>query len=885
MGPHRRGMKPGSANPDSGVDDELDAEIEAHLEMRAEAFVAQGMEPEAARSEALRRFGGDKGARRALVTTARRTHRRHTLRRLWDQTAADARFTWRRTRKSPGFAAVAVVIFAASVGLTTTMFNLVDNVLLRPLAFPEPDRLVALWSVGEGGAFPWVSMSNWMDWRAESPSLISTALYSTARVTVATEADAFHAPASRVAGPFFQTLGSSFVAGRGFTEEEAQASAPLVVLSEGFWTRVLGGGPRLDGAEVTVDGRRMGVVGVIPDEQALPQGADVWVPMPHRPGAGAVRNNINFQAVARLQPEASLEQARTELDVVAERIRVSDPAGIYSWGVGVRPLRDVLVGDARSYLVMLMVAVAFLLVVACANLAGLSLAHARQRTQESAVHLALGASRGRLIRRVVTEHVLLGLIGGGIGVALAWSATGYVMRRAGEVIPRAAEVDFDGRVAVFGILAAVLAGVLAGTAPAIRASRDQLSTLLSGARGGIGGGRGLPGAAMVATEVGLALTLLVAGGLLLRSFQAVISRDLGFDARGVMTADVSLVGSSFDSDSRWVDFWDAVTDRLRQLPGVEAVAVANSIPTTDGGRGFIDLEGQEGADIGAGYWVVSDGYFDVLDIPVLAGRVFGDNDQAGTERVAVVNQAMAERYWPNESAIGKRVRARSMESHLSPAGIAPWLTVVGVVGDALQYGHEDEVGADMFVLHRQVPYFTRSMFLTVESRLGSVVPAQTIRQAVHDVDPGVAIAMSSLDSRLSSLTGERRLVMSGLGLFAGAALLLVCLGIYGLMSFAAEARTREMAVRVALGAERGELTRLMLTSALQVVGVGAFVGLFGAWAFSRLLDGFLVDVGAADPVSYGAAVLLLSVVAVAAALGPSLRAARQDPLEALRDSA
>ncbi|MEQ9400276.1 MAG: ADOP family duplicated permease [Longimicrobiales bacterium] len=886
MAAYRRRLGPDSTTPDDPAAREVDAEIEAHLAMRTDELVAQGWSEDEARAEAVRRFGGGTSGRRALVAAARRTRRRRSVRGSWAALRSDVGLALRHARRAPGFSVLAVLIFAAGVGLTTSMFTVADHVLLRPLPYPGADRLVALWSVGEeGGAFPWVSMSNWVDWKERTPGFEATALYRGERLPVATDAEAFHAPVARVGGPFFATLRTPFVRGRPFSEEEAQSEAPVAVVSEGFWTRVLGAPASLNDVRVEVDGVSRAVVGVVPDRQSFPAGTDLWLPERYRAGSGALRNNINYEAVARLGDDASPEQVGAQLDGVARDIRTSDPEALYSWGVSVRPLRDVVTGGARSYLVLLAVSVGFLLIVACANLAGLSLARARRRQRETAVHLALGAGRGRIVRRVVTEHLLLALAGGSLGVAVAWLTTDVLLTRLAAVVPRAHEVGFDLRVAAFGIAAAAGAGILAGIVPALRGSRGDLSTVLSGARGDVRGGRGLPGAVMVGTEVALAVALLVAGGLLFRSLQAVVSTDLGFDAERVMAADMTLAGDRYADDEARAAFWSAVGAAAAARPGVETVATANPMPMRDGGRGFIDLPDREGEDIGAGYYVVGERYFDVLDVPLLEGRSFEPSDAAGTERVAVINRSMARRFWPGGDALGRRVRARSMEQWVFGTPTAPWITVVGVVEDTRQYGFESDPDADMFVLDRQVPYYTRSMSLMVEGRVGAELSPDFLRSVVREVDPSVAVQVTTLQAGLEGLTEERRLVLSGLGLFGGASVLLVCLGIYGLMSFAAGERTREMAVRVALGAERGQLVGLMLVGALKVVLAGAAAGLVGAWLFTRLLESFLVDVRPADPTTYALAVVLLTGVALAAALVPSLRAARRDPLEALRAEA
>ncbi len=411
---------------DDRIRRELDEELEHHIRMRTEELLAKGIAPGEARREAERRFGDLEAARDDLEATARRRRRRVPLQRTWEGALADLKLAARRARRSPGFTTVALLIFAGGVGLTTATFTLVDNVLLRALPHPDPEALVALWSVSEeGDDFPWVSMGNWVDWREGGSTLQRTALYSQFTLSVATADDAFHVAGARVAGPFFATLGNLPLAGRFFTEEEAQAQVPVAVIGEGFWRRVLDAAPLDESIDLEINGVRRQVVGVIPDRESFPGGTDVWVPFSWRAEGGGLRNNINYQVIARLADGVTIEQARAELASVAASIRERDPEAIYSWGVGVHPLRDVVVGSSRSWLVLLAIAVSFLLLVACANLAGLSLARTSRHRQETAVQLALGAGRGRMVRRAVIEHMLLALVGGGIGVALAWSATAF----------------------------------------------------------------------------------------------------------------------------------------------------------------------------------------------------------------------------------------------------------------------------------------------------------------------------------------------------------------------------------------------------------------------------------------------------------------------------
>ena len=868
---------PGTSGRDAELRRELDDEIEAHVAMRADELVAGGMDPVEARREALRRFGDVEGARRTLLATARRRERRRRWARGAEGVRRDAAHAFRRIRRSPGFAALSVLIFALGVGVTTAMFAVIDHVLLRRLPFPHPEELVALGSVSERGEpFYLVSMGNWVDWRA-SRALASTGLFASGAVTVTGRGDAFRAPSADVAGAFFETLRPRMVAGRAFTEEDGQSRAPVAVVSERFWRGVLAGAP-MDGTTLEVDGRTVDVVGVVARGHGLPADADVWLPTPWRPEPGGMRNNINWQAVARLAPDLSADDARRDLATVAAGIRESDPEGIYSWGVGVEPLNELVAGGVRRVLRVLMASVLFVLLAACANLAGLGLARGRRRAAEMATRLALGAGRGQLLRQLLAEQMTLALLGGAFGLALAWWSTEWVLRYASDLLPRAAELGFDLRVAAFGLVATLASGLLTAVAPALRTSHGHGP----GARGNVRGGKGLPGSIMVATEVALAVALLVGGGLLLRSFLAASSRDLGFDPEGVVTVDVALTNAEYSERGRSLAYWEDLMERERAVPGVEAVAISNAIPTGGGGVSFIEIEGDDRPNQGAGYRVVSDDYFAVLGIPVRTGRAFAARDDAGTERVGVVNESFAHTFWPDGTAIGRRFRAPSMEAWFA-GGQAEWIRVVGVVGDTRHYGFESDPRPDVFVLYRQMPAYTR--FMTAVARLRPGAPAtiaDTMRATARAVDASLAVRARMLEDRVRALLAERRLTLAVVGAFAVAGLLLVCLGVYGLISFAVSERTREIAVRAALGLDRMGILTLMLGSALRVTLVGGAAGVLVALVSSRLMASLVVDVGTTDPLTYAVSAGLLVAVALIAALLPSARAARLDPLEALR---
>lgn len=872
---------PGVGDGPEDIRRDLDSEIEAHLEMRAEELEAAGLAPDEARAEALRRFGDVEAARKEIATAARRRARRRWWTRALEEGRRDLVLATRQAKRSPGFTVLAVVVFALGVGLSTSMFTLTDHVLLRPLPFPHAERLVALGSVLEGGTpFYRVSMGNWVDWK-KSPALASTALYRTPSVTVTGVGEAFRAPVAEVRGPFFQTLGVRMSMGRALREDDGQTSAPVTVVSSAFWRGRLGADPDVVGRTLELNGRPVEVVGVVAPGFGLPDDAELWLPFPWQPESGAMRNNINYVAVGRLAAGVSRERAREELSAIADGIREREPAGIYSWGVGAESLHRFVVGDVTPYLRLLMAAVLFVLLAACANLAGLGVARSRRRRQDMAVRLALGAGKGQLIRQILVEHVVLALLGGGLGVGLAWWVTGAVGRTASGLLPRAGEITFDGRIAAFGLVASLVAGILGGLLPAVRASAAGQGGL-PGARGSVKGGRGLPGAVMVAVETSLAVALLVSGGLLLRSFLELTARDLGYDPTRVVTLDIDLTAKEYQDLGQRIVYWQSLMERERAIPGVQDVAVSDGIPTSDGRTSFIEIGGSDVPNPGAAYRAVSDDYFAVLGIPVRAGRTFGKADDAGTERVGVVNEAFARAFWPGQSAVGKHFRAPSMEAYFR-GGTAPWIRVVGVVGDVREHSFESEPRPGVFVLYRQMPEYARSMTAAVKLRAGvSARVLQALRRSAHDLDPELAIEMRSLEARVHASLSERRLTLLLIGLFAAATVLLVSLGVYGLISFAVAERTREIAVRAALGLDRTGILSLMLGSAVRVALLGIVGGLLGAFVLDHLLVSMLVGVSVVDQASYASASLLLVAVTLAAALLPAMRASRLDPVEALR---
>ncbi|MCI0435650.1 MAG: ABC transporter permease [Gemmatimonadetes bacterium] len=866
------------------LDQELEEEIEAHLALRIDDLVRSGMSPADARAEALRRFGDVASARARLRASARSKERRLRHHDIVDSVRSDLRTGLRQMARSPGFTAVALLTFTLGIGLTTLMFTIVDHVLLRPLPFPGADRLVALQSVDSlGNEFPYVSIGNWVDWQERGRTLESSALIhvSVSSATVVAGGEATRVGAALVAGPFFAVLRPRFVAGRGFTVDEMQAREAVVVVSEGFWRSRLGSPPVLP--DLNVDGRDVRIVGVIARGFGYPESAEIWRGQAWAPETGALRNNVNYYAIGRIAPGATMATARAELSSIARRIRESDPAGLYSWAVGVNALHDEVTGGASDSLLLLLAGVAVVLLIACANLAGLGLARSAARQADIAMRMALGAGRRRILRQLITEGLVLAVVGGALGVAAAQWGMRAIALRLGAALPRTGVISIDLRILAVAALVTILAGVLASALPALRTSRLPMRTLLGAGRGSVRGGRNLPGAALVGCEFALAMLLLTAGALLVRSYTTVLSRELGFDEQGVITAEVVLTAPAYagrDNEPR-AAYWRNLLDRMRATPGVQRAAVANWVPGGIGGSTFVDIEGAESANTGAQYRVVSDEYFATIGIAVLAGRAFEPADARDGERVAIVNRSFADRYLEGGNALGRRIRAPSQERYLG----SPWLRVVGIVADIRHWGHESDTQPELYVLQRQVPTYDVALTLLVRGdprSLGSL--QETVRTIIHETDPAIAAIIEPLETRVARTLAQRRLTMVVLTVFSVLALSLAAIGLYGLISFAVSRRTREIGVRAALGARRLRIVRMMVGNALGVVAVGAAAGLLASWWLARLLRGLLFDVQPLDPLAWSAALAVMLTVSMIAAWIPAWRAARIDPLDALRRS-
>ncbi|MGQ0647007.1 MAG: ADOP family duplicated permease [Gemmatimonadaceae bacterium] len=797
----------------------------------------------------------------------------------------DVVYAYRQRRRAPGLTVMAILTLGLGIGLTTAVFAAVNGLLLRQLPYEQPDRLVALQSVDSlGQPVSRVSSSNWNDWREESRSLSAIAIYQPMRVSVVADGQALRADAQNVSAEFFDVIRPRLTMGRAFTAADVDDKANLAVVSEAFWRRHLGASRTAD-LDIEVNGFSYDMLGVIRGDQVIPEGTDIWLLFRYRPFPGDRRNNINWFAVGRLAPSSTTEQARTELSTIARRIQQTHPGTLYSHGVDVIPLQDQLVGDTSDLLGLLAGAVGLVLLIACANLTSANLAQGTTREREMAIRTALGAVRRRLVRQVLVEHLLLALVGGAVGALLAWALTQSAALLAASHLPLGSTVVVDVRVLLFTLGVATIAGLLTGLVPALLASRATPSSAIEGGtRGSVGGGRGLPGRVLVGAEIAMALMLVTGAGLLVQSLRSVLARPLGFETRGVVTAEITLGGPRYSNDSAAVlAYWENLLQRLGSVPGIRSAGVANWVPLVRGGTGLIEIADRDIPDATAGYQMVSDRYFEALGIPLRAGRGFSGIDQPGSERVALINQRMADRYWPGESPLGRRVRATSMEPGFN--GNSPWLTVVGVVGDVRQFGYETDVAPAMYVLYRQLPSWRiGTLTAVVRGGGGSDVPLmEAVRQQVSALDVGIPADLAFLDAHAARVTASRRFAMLAVAAFGVLALVLASLGVYGVLSFAVARRRREMAVRAALGADRAMLLRLVLGSGARVVVAGIGAGVLGAFFLTSLLRSMLFEVSPRDPAVLSGAAVVIAAIGMLAALIPARRATRIEPMETLRN--
>ncbi len=810
----------------------------------------------------------------------------------------DMRYGFRMLLKRPGFTVVAVLALALGIGASTAIFSVVNAVLLRPLAFNEPDRLVMVWGSAPQLGFDILppTAGESLDWREQNKVFDHVAAFKSWAWTMTGSNGPEQIWGARVNSSLFPALGVKPLLGRTFLPEEDRAgSQRVVIIGQGLWQRSFGSDPSIIGKNVTLSGQTYTVVGVMPQGFRFPGGenmlaglqfspkTEMWEPLALTEKEISERGTHNLAVIARLKPGATLPQAQVEMGNIARHLEQQYPRTSKGIGVKLVPLHEQVVGDVRPALLILLGTVGFVLLIACANVANLLLARAASRTREIAIRTALGASRLRVLRQLLTESVLLALCGGFCGLLLALWGIDALSAFVPENIPRAGEIGVDGRMLSFTLVISLLTGVIFGLAPALQASKSDVNeSLKEGARGASTGlRRNRFRSLLVVAEVALALMLLIGAGLLIRSFMRLQQVNPGLDPRDVVTMGIVLpfiAPSNYDKPEQQAAFFHRLLERMATLPGVQAAAVVSGLPLSGANEGSdFSIEGRsvssEGQKPQADYTMVSRDYFRAMSIPLMRGRVFTGEETKESPGIAIISQRMAERYWPGEDPIGKRL---TLSFEKSPREI------VGIVGDVKQTSLNAETMPGVYMPFQQFPYPGMTLVIRTQSDMASITSA--VRRELQAMDGNVPISeVRSMEQVISASVSQRRFSMMMLGLFALVALLLSAVGIYGVIAYSVSERSHEIGIRIALGARSRDILRMVLGQGMILTLIGVALGLAGALALTRLMSSLIYGVSATDPLTFAGVSLALGVVALLACYIPARRATRVDPMEALRD--
>jgi putative ABC transport system permease protein len=867
---------------------DVDTELAFHLEMRIAELTAQGIDLDAARRQATAEFGDLEFTRAYCRQVDERDERTG---RLVDRVADwqhDVRYALRTLRRNPGFAAVSLLTLALAIGANTALFSVARAVLLKPLPYGDPGALVALFESwpDKPGEHTAMSPANFADYRAQQRSFTDVAAYEgTGAVTWQPEnAEPASLSALLVAPNLFQVLKVSALHGRTFVTGEEQPGNDLkVVVSYEFWQRALGGDVTRVGRPIRLNGRAYALIGVMPRGFTLGEAEDIWLPLDMADALADVvraRKQHYVRVIGRLQPNRTLAAADADLQVVAARLAAQYPDADAGRSAVLIPLHEFMTGDLRHVLLLLQGAALAVLLIACANLANLTLSRTMGRRREMALRAALGAGRGRLVRQLLTESMLLSVIGGALGIALAVVATRTLLALNPDTLPSMFKAGVDGRVVLFSAALSVATGVLFGIVPALDAGRSHLHESLKeggrGTSGGRGGERLRRG--LVVAQVSLAVMLLVGAGLLVRSFRELARVRFGFDPSGVMTAQLRAGGAKYDSSAAINRFYDAVLGDIARSPGVVAVGAVNNLPMRGSFGTTLRIVGEPVDEKNLPdlrYASVRGDFFQALRIPLKAGRLYDASDVPDGPKNVLINEAAATRFFPKGDAIGRQIRIGP-----NPAGTP--MTIIGIVGDVRGEGIDVAPVPTMFANHRQE---TWERTLSVVIRMSGDPHAATaiLRRAMKAADPGLAIRdIKSLDDVVGSTLAPRRFALGLAASFAAVALLLAAVGIYGVLAYMVTTRTREFGVRIALGASSRSVVLLVARQGLGWSLVGLALGFAGALVGGRLLVGMLYGVTPLDPSTYVSVGAGLVVVVCVACGIPAARATRVDPLTSMR---
>ncbi|MBO0862422.1 MAG: ABC transporter permease [Chloracidobacterium sp.] len=850
---------------DRGADQELNDEIETHLRLLAERYVRQGMNEDKAALAARRQFGN--------VTLLKETN--HEMRgfRFIETLVQDLKYGLRMLRRNPGFTVVAVLTLALGIGANTAIFSVVNAVLLRPLPYTAPDRLVT-----DGHT---ILSPTFLNWRAQSQSFEQMAAYTTGTSDLTGGGEPERLTAGLVSAELFSTLGVPPSLGRGFTAAEDQPNGALaVILSHWLWQRRFGGDPQLIGRAITLDGQNRTVVGVMPSGFQFPAELDLWLPL-NLDTSGSRKGMVFVNMVGRLKPGVTMEAARTDLTTILRRVSRPAPNDNSDVQVRVIKLHERLVGDWQQALLVIFGAVAFVLLIACVNVANLLLARASTRQKEMAIRAAVGAGRPRLVRQLLAESLLLSLAGGGAGLLVAILGVKLLVRMNPEGVARLQESSVDGRALGFTSLIVVLTGLLAGVFPALQASKADVNETLK-AQSAVrpsdrGASRTLP--SLMVAEIALALVLAVGAGLMIKSFMRLLSVPKGFNPEGILTLVLSPSRATYPPGSpRLRSYYEEALASVKTMPGVQSASLSSFLPLA--GRTFrkmgFQIEGREPIEGSFEVNCISPGYFGTMGLMIRSGRPITDQDGSGAPPVTVINETFARRFFPGENPIGRRLLFGPNPN-----------TIVGVAGDTRQFGLDQEVEPEIYTSYLQggsnaMRLVVRAAY-TQSGGAGLASLAATIRNQIQALEPNEPVnQVITMDRRLADSVAQRRYQTLVFGVFASVALIIATVGIYGVISYGVGQRKHEIGIRMALGAQSGDVLRMVVGQGMRLTMTGATLGVAAALGLTRALKSLLFDISATDPVTFVSVTLLLVIVALIASYIPARRATKVDPVLALR---
>jgi putative ABC transport system permease protein len=854
------------------IEQEMEDEMRFHLRMRTRENIERGMRSEEAEREARRRFGN--------VGRIKDLSRDIKGGGFMEMLLQDLRYGARMLLKNPGFTIVASITLALGIGANTAIFSIVNAVLIRPLPYQEPDQLVMIDEIPPGGGQFAIAPGNFADWRDQSRSFVGMSAYRGGNLILTSDGgNAEQLRSQRISANFFDLLGIKPVLGRFFTSDEDKPDHNRVVIfSYSLWQRRFGGEPDIVGKMLTLDGNLYTVVGIMPANFRFSVGTEIWTPLALTSEERLSHDKHDFFAIARLKPNINLEHARVEMKAIAERLGVQYPKSNAGWGIRLIPLQEWVVGDTRPVLMGLLSVVAFVLLIACANIANLLLARSAARQREFAIRAALGASRWRVTSQLLTESLLLGVVGGLLGLLPAiWGIN--LLRSLVPIQLGVETIGIDGRALGFTFTISVFTSLLFGLAPTLQAARLNLTESLK--EGGWSGG--VPGrdrtrSLLVIAEIALSLALLVSAGLVVKSFIHLIQVNPGFQSEGLLTMQVSLPRAKYPEPARVTAFFDQLIEKIVAVPGVASVGAASTLPFKIdevqefiiGGRSPIT----QGKEPSANYYIVSPEYFRAMGIPLIEGRLFSDNDAKNAPRVALINETLARVYFPNEDPIGKRI-------DISKGGFGTWREIVGVVGGVKHYGLDSKTTMQIYEPFLQIPQSMMSFAVRVTGDTETIAAA--IRNQVTAMDKDQPIAnIRTMEKIVAASVSRQRFSALLFTLFAGVALILAAVGIYGVMSYYVTQRTREIGIRMALGAQTKDVLRLIVMHGAKLVLIGLSVGLSAALTMTRLMKRLLFDVEPNDPLTFSVITIMLTIVALLASWIPARRATKVDPITTIR---